>query len=411
MLLKRLDTANAALGPKVMTALEKSLRNLSQYCPEIPYNSFDDDLLKKVVVDGQEVLMLTTIAEQLRDVLEADGIVNDVASNICKRLAQRSTPLVNALGDTADKFGLEANKEPEKVAQGLHLGFINLADSNLRKSVRPGSGSPTEKNILAQRARVFSLLSGIIRQPVYDLEDKTSILTREAPYDFAKDLVNDRGDFVKGRILEVGPGTGSDLYFMGQQPGVTELTVVDINKSILDMTRDRLQKGKQSGDIAQSVRIEIPEDPEDMFSFFERVSQKGERYDLVYGHSTFHYCDDRLFVLSLQQLAGCLNPDGHIAFCIKAPGATFESEGLQTYRDEHQVQPKKDGGKATWKSGSINSDLSMRFFRHPEYIKSLIKKEVSWLEFVQMTERVIFNYEHAHQGPQNFLGFVYRRCD
>lgn len=135
---------------------------------------------------------------------------------------------------------------------------------------------------------------------------------------FEKKVVNRKEQLfsgIKGRILEIGPGTGSNLKYY---PAGIDWTGLEPNPYLADVLQEELNKHHLSGQVQPD--------------FIETFGNARAEFDCVV--STLVLCSVRDVRQSLQQIMRALKPGGKYIFLehVAAPRGTWQRRFQRTVR-------------------------------------------------------------------------------
>lgn len=213
------------------------------------------------------------------------------------------------------------------------------------------------------------------------------------------------------RVLEIGPGNGMDVdHFVDS--GAEQVMVVDGSDFVLDRLRMRYRNSgllkMEDGNPVQDSKVIVPGLGLDMHDALRHLKDQGELFDTIAAHSCFHYFDDKSTDSLLQALQVVIKPGGHLAFAVKAPGATLDGHGIKLFEDLNVhcnvSTPEScitDVRGRMW----MNFDGQMRNFRSMD---SWIQLLSPYFDVVRRTESDVVNYE-APGTSQKFYNFIARK--
>ncbi len=231
----------------------------------------------------------------------------------------------------------------------------------------------------------------------------------KSPTQFATKVVGYRNGpdnqvtLVKGKdVLELGAGNGADIdLFLKDE--ASSVTVVDGSSYMLQRLKSRFEP--------MGGRVQFPYDGEamDMFDALGDYAAHKEKFDTICSHSSVHYFDDRRFEELLEKIHGCLRPNGHFAFAVKAPGATLDGNGIPLFDNSTTLQTteKRHENRGEFVRGRmwLNYDGQTRIFRSAEAWKDLLSP---YFDVVDLSISKVDNYE-APGTTQEFYNFVCKR--
>ncbi len=198
-------------------------------------------------------------------------------------------------------------------------------------------------------------------------------------------------------VLEIGAGNGADPEHYLKVGNAQSVTVLDGSEEIYDHLADRKAELPER----YAKKLELLQ-PLDMFEAFAQMQQQGRKFDTIVSHSSIHYFDDETLEKLFELIAASTKADGHFAFCVKAPGAMLDGNGISLINDSepHQYKPDQEYVRMRmW----MNHDGQMRAFRSHERWEKLIGEH---FRFMRRTEGNISDYETHGQGDQKFYTFI-----
>ncbi|MEQ1849858.1 MAG: class I SAM-dependent methyltransferase [Candidatus Peribacteraceae bacterium] len=214
------------------------------------------------------------------------------------------------------------------------------------------------------------------------------------------------------RILEIGPGNGADVdHFLAS--GAAQVQVIDGSEFVLDRLRARYQESGmlQYDGENRSIphgRVIVPGFGMEMHDALRYMNDEQEQFDTITAHSCFHYFDDKGLSDLLKSAHAVLKPGGHLAFSVKAPGATLDGHGIKLFEHlkKHQDVEKPESVMTDVRGRMwMNFDGQMRNFRSMDAWVELLS---SHFDVLRKTDSDVHNYE-APGRSQKFFNFIARR--
>jgi SAM-dependent methyltransferase len=259
-------------------------------------------------------------------------------------------------------------------------------------------------------------LPGILRAIDYDELHRRGMYRfrfAKAPTNFALEMMSYRdgskrnSKIIEGKnILTLGPGRGRDEEHMLVHGNAASVEVVEGSSYMLE----KLNKTKNGLPSNKKQRFHIPHKPLSMVTQLEQYARQGVRFDTIYCHSALHYFDDEILDQMLKNMRVCLNPNGHVAIAVKAPGAVLDGKGILVTNDADIMMSAHRGEEFDEERAIqrmwLNYDGQTRVFRD----KAIWKKHLEQHFAVpRVTEHDIERYETDEQRPQKFYYFVCKK--
>lgn len=196
------------------------------------------------------------------------------------------------------------------------------------------------------------------------------------------------------KVLTIGSGRGQDerLFAMDENDGGGGAASVDMIEGSPYMV-ERLQALQLSLPKALRPKFRVPEAPQDMFVALREMATTGQKFDTIFAHSTLHYFDDATLRILLGLIRDCLEPEGHLTFAVKAPGAPLDGNGISLIKHEEEFGSSSGHlpqhvhvQNRMW----LNTDGQTREFRDDRAWKVILEE---FFEVKRSTTEVVDDYE------------------
>jgi SAM-dependent methyltransferase len=264
----------------------------------------------------------------------------------------------------------------------------------------PGRGNINHRRIFHNQFSNWLRIAGVIDQTPYDSIHQTGMYRfsgRKTHNMFIRDVLEYRNGKNKSipiidgrRILSLGAGSGHDELKM-VQAGAKQVDMFEVSEHMVNQMqgiRRGLSRSKRRKFVAPSIPI-------DMFEGLQVASQKNEKWDTVYAHSSVHYYDDERLYQLLGLISNVLKDGGHFCLAVKEPRVLFDRDDngivLLDDQDEYAATPNDSTSAIVRQRIRLCHDGIIRVFRSRDvWVKIL---EESGFEVSKSVAESVENYE------------------